>query len=141
MRRYADGDTTAFNERIKRDEPRAYGFVFEPTRPEDHAQDVYQGLFLRLHRSRASYDPDRPFAPWFFQITAGLLVDDHRLAFRNREVSTGEQDRASEDLGNSVSAVKERASRAMQHLGVCAPLEGAAAKGGPAGLGVGICPS
>jgi hypothetical protein len=69
------------------------------------------------------------------------LVDDHRLAFRNHEVSIREQDRASEDLGNSVSAVKELPSGAMQHLGVCAPLEGAAAKGGPAGLGVGVCPS
>ena len=86
MERYADGDATAFDELFRRYEARAYVFFFARTRSSERARDLYQELFLRIHRARASYDPSRPFAPWFFQIARRLLVDDGRRAHRSREV-------------------------------------------------------
>ena len=86
MARYADGDMEAFEELFQRYEPRAYVFFLRRTRSPERSQDLYQELFLRIHRARDRYDSSRPFTPWFFQIANRLLVDDHRRAFRSHEV-------------------------------------------------------
>lgn len=87
MRQYVDGDSDAFDELFKRYEPRAFSFFLKRTHSRDRAQDLYQELFLRVHRARDSFDSGRPFAPWFFQIAHRLLVDDQRRAYRSHEVS------------------------------------------------------
>ncbi len=86
MNRDVDGDSAAFDQLFERYERRAYAYFFQRTRSNDRAEDLYQELFLRVHRGRASYDPTRPFAPWFFRIASRLLIDDLRRAFRNHEV-------------------------------------------------------
>ena len=86
MGRYADGDAEAFDELFRRYEPRAYAFFVKRTGSPERAEDLYQELFLRIHRARDSYDPTRPFTPWFFQIAHRLLVDDQRRAFRSHDV-------------------------------------------------------
>ncbi len=88
MARYADGDLEAFEKLFARYEPRAYAFFLRRTAAPERAEDLYQELFLRIHRARDRYDPTRPFAPWFFQIANHLLVDDRRRAFRSHETST-----------------------------------------------------
>ncbi len=90
MERYVEGDAAAFDELFRRYERRAFAFFARRTRSADRAQDLYQELFLRIHRARHAYDPRRPFAPWFFQIAHHLLIDDERRAFRNHEVSLDE---------------------------------------------------
>lgn len=160
MQRYADGDAAAFDELFRRYEPRAYAYFAIRTRSADRAQDLYQELFLRIHRGRDSYDAGRAFAPWFFQIAHRLLIDDVRRAHRSQEHPYGDReppaigashseslsarevlvqilDTLSADerhvliaakvegvgypelaaqLGRSVDAVKQLASRAMRRL-------------------------
>jgi RNA polymerase sigma-70 factor (ECF subfamily) len=82
---YARGDGAAFDELFARYEQRAYAFFLQRTRSEDRAADLYQELFLRLHCARESYDPGRPFAPWFFEIARHLLVDAWRRSRRCAE--------------------------------------------------------
>lgn len=160
MLRYVDGDSEAFDELFRRYEPRAYAYFASRTRSADRAQDLYQELFLRIHRGRDSYDSARAFSPWFFQIAHRLLIDDARRAHRSREHPYANQeppsigpsggdsvadrehlaqllDTLSADeryvlisakaegvgypelavqLGKSVDAVKQMASRAMRRL-------------------------
>lgn len=99
MERYAAGDSAAFEELFRRYEPRAYVFFFKRTGSPQRAEDLYQELFLRIHRARDRYDPARPFTPWFFQIANRLLVDDHRRAFRSREVPIEDRDPRAERPG------------------------------------------
>jgi RNA polymerase sigma-70 factor (ECF subfamily) len=89
MARYADGDAAAFEGLFRRYEPRAYAFFVRRTGSRERAQDLYQELFLRIHRARDRYDAGRPFAPWLFQIARRLLVDDVRRAHRAHEVALG----------------------------------------------------
>jgi RNA polymerase sigma-70 factor (ECF subfamily) len=132
MRRYADGDTSAFDELFRRYEPRAYGFFYRRTRSEERAQDLYQELFLRLHRNRAAYDPSCAFAPWLFQIANRLLIDDHRRAFRKREVADTEHEEASDErdsehiLGDleEVEQLFSQLSAEERHVLVSAKVEG-----------------
>jgi RNA polymerase sigma-70 factor, ECF subfamily len=86
MARYADGDAESFEQLFRRYEPRAYAFFVKRTGSPERAEDLYQELFLRIHRARDRYDAGRPFAPWLFQIAHRLLVDDQRRAHRSYEV-------------------------------------------------------
>jgi RNA polymerase sigma-70 factor (ECF subfamily) len=96
MARYAAGDGDAFDELFRRYEPRVFSFFLKRTGSAYRAQDLYQELFLRIHRSRDRYDERRPFAPWLFQIAHRLLIDDLRRAHRSHEVPIGEREVAAE---------------------------------------------
>lgn len=54
------------------------------------ADDVVQETLMAVHRARHTYDPARPFAPWFYAIAASRLVDVIRRERRvaRREVAT-----------------------------------------------------
>ena len=96
MARYADGEADAFDELFRRYEPRAYAYFLRRTGSPERAQDLYQELFLRIHRARGRFDASRPFGPWLFQIAHRLLVDDQRRAHRTYEVPIEDRDPAAE---------------------------------------------
>ena len=117
--RYADGDAEAFDELFRRYEARAYGFFLKRTRSPERAEDLYQELFLRVHRARAAFDPERRFAPWFFQIADRLLVDDLRRSQRGHEVAIEERDLCADPAagdGEERVATREHLRRVLDGL-------------------------
>jgi len=52
--------------------------------------DVVQETLLAIHRARQTYDPARPFAPWFYAIASSRMIDvlrrERRIA--SRQVAT-----------------------------------------------------
>jgi RNA polymerase sigma-70 factor (ECF subfamily) len=88
MADYAYGDPGAFDQLFRRYEGRVYAFFVKRTGSRERARDLYQELFLRIHRARDRFDAERPFAPWLFRIAHRLLVDDARRAHRIHEVPT-----------------------------------------------------
>ncbi len=103
MEGYADGDPGAFEELFRRFEARAYSYFIKRTRSPERAEDLYQELFLRIHRARDSYDPARAFTPWFFQIAHRLWVDDQRRAYRAHEVAIGDHEPSAPGTGDEVA--------------------------------------
>lgn len=85
MARYAAGNAEAFRELFGRYEGRAWRYLRRRVGSDALAQDLYQELFLRLHRFRSRYDPERPFAPWFFQIARHVVADEFRRSGRSPE--------------------------------------------------------
>lgn len=51
--------------------------------PSDEVQDLYQDVFMALHRARHTYQPQRPLEPWLFAIVRHV-VSDHRERNRRR---------------------------------------------------------
>jgi RNA polymerase sigma-70 factor (ECF subfamily) len=49
--------------------------------------DVVQETLLAVHRARQTYDPGRPFAPWFYAVASSRLIDAVR---RERRVTSRE---------------------------------------------------
>jgi RNA polymerase sigma-70 factor (ECF subfamily) len=51
--------------------------------------DVVQETLLTIHGARRTYDPARPFAPWFYAIASSRLIDVLRRERRvhSREIS------------------------------------------------------
>lgn len=78
MAAYAQGDAAAFDDLFARYERRAYAFFLQRVHSPDRASDLFQELFLRIHRSRETFRPDGRFRPWFYQVARNVLVDDFR---------------------------------------------------------------
>ncbi len=117
MARYAEGDADAFDQLFGRYEPRAYAYFLKRTGSPERSQDLYQELFLRIHRARDRYDAQRPFAPWLFQIAQRLLVDDHRRAYRAYEVPIEDPERQSEQAGSEeLASERELLGQALDTL-------------------------
>jgi RNA polymerase sigma factor (sigma-70 family) len=117
MELYARGSEAAFEELFHRYEGRAYGYFLRRVASEARARDLYQELFLRLHRFRGSYDPGRPFEPWFFQVARSVMVDEWRQQRRRAEVALDEADLRSQDGdAEGVVAAREEAERALRTL-------------------------
>jgi RNA polymerase sigma-70 factor, ECF subfamily len=47
-------------------------------------EDVVQETLLAIHRARHTYDPRRPFAPWFYAIASNRMIDVIRRERRVR---------------------------------------------------------
>jgi RNA polymerase sigma-70 factor (ECF subfamily) len=121
MERYASGSQDAFEELFHRFEPRAYTFFLRRTRSPERARDLYQELFLRIHRGRRTYDPARPFKPWFFQIAHRVWIDDRERehAFHERALD-GHEPHAEECTGEDRIASRDRL---LEVLGSLSPTE------------------
>lgn len=78
MERYAMGEKAAFDELFRRYEARVYAYFLRRTGSPDRAQDLYQDLFLRVHRFRHSFEPGRRFSSWFFRVASRVAIDEAR---------------------------------------------------------------
>jgi len=65
--------------------------------------DVVQETLLAVHRARHTYDPRRPFAPWFYAVASNRMVDVIR---RERRVSAREL--AGDEVPEAVEPVPQR---------------------------------
>ena len=82
------GDREAYAELLNDIGPSVMTFVRRRIRDAGDAQDLYQDVFVAMHRARHTYDPARPLEPWLFAI-ARRVVNDHerrRVARQAREV-------------------------------------------------------
>jgi len=80
MAMYARGNAEAFDALFCRWENPILGYFVKRARPHDRAIDLFQEVFLRLHRYREQFDPRQPFGPWIWQIARHVWIDDLRRA-------------------------------------------------------------
>src|SRR5258705_1594143 len=78
MAAYQAGNQDAFGELFERYAGRVYGFLVRRLGDVATAEDLHQEAFLRLHRARDSYNPERPFRAWLFAIVHNLVNDSLR---------------------------------------------------------------
>jgi RNA polymerase sigma-70 factor (ECF subfamily) len=53
--------------------------------PVEWADDVVQEVLMSIHRSRHTWNPARPFAPWFYAVLSSRLIDVIRRRKRTVE--------------------------------------------------------
>ena len=81
--RHLNGDPSAFTELVQLFQAQVYTYLIRCGVQENSRDDVFQEIFLTIHRHAASYKPDRPLAPWFFTIVANTV----RTHYRRQTVS------------------------------------------------------
>jgi RNA polymerase sigma-70 factor, ECF subfamily len=82
MARYAAGEDSAFDALYRLLSPRLYAFCLRLTRRRSEADDLFQETFLKLHRSRATFQPRAAAIHWAFAVTRSVHLD--RIRFRKR---------------------------------------------------------
>jgi RNA polymerase sigma-70 factor (ECF subfamily) len=92
MRQAQAGDQTAYAELLGMLTSVTRQFARRKSGDVPWVEDVVQETLISVHRARHTYDPARPFAPWFYAIAAHRVVDVFR---RERRV-------ASRELGSDV---------------------------------------
>lgn len=75
---YQSGSEEAFQVLYRRHSDKIYGFLRGRVWNDERAAELYQDVFLKMHRSKKSYNLSLPLLPWMFSITKSVLVDGLR---------------------------------------------------------------
>jgi RNA polymerase sigma-70 factor (ECF subfamily) len=102
MRRYQEGDESAFDALYRALASRIYGYLFQSTRDRVLADDLLQEVFFNVHRARATYRPGSPVLPWVFAIARHAAASRARSAGRRAK-----REEAREDLSDLPAAAPE----------------------------------
>jgi len=78
IRAAAGGDRRAFEDLVLRKREQVVRTAYQITGNLEDAQDVAQGVFLRLWRVLQRFDPTRRFDTWLYRITVNAAIDHLR---------------------------------------------------------------
>lgn len=96
LRRYQQGDPTAFELLHLRLSPLVRKFFRRKRVAADRLDDLVQETFLQLHRSRHTYDPVRPAEPWVRGLARHVYLMDVRAAVARRRFESPDDGRSTE---------------------------------------------
>ena len=112
VRRWCRGDVRAFEFLVNKYKRRAYSIALGIVGQHEDALDLSQEAFVRIHRYRGKFDPQRRFFPWLYQILKNLCYTYLREQKRNSSVPlvvlTGGDENQEEDILFDPDAVAER---------------------------------
>jgi RNA polymerase sigma-70 factor (ECF subfamily) len=73
--RVQHGDREAFDELARRHARRAFAIAYRILRHTQDAEDQVQDAFIAALDGIGTFDPTRPFAPWFFKIVVNRALN------------------------------------------------------------------
>ena len=82
MERYQAGDPAAPRVLIAAISPALLRYFRSQPVTRDHADDLLQDTWLRIHRVRHTYRPGEPVLPWVYAIARHVRIDGYRRARR-----------------------------------------------------------
>jgi len=88
LTRHLRGDASAFPALLAAYRRPVYSYLVRSGVAEADRDDVFQGVFLKIHVAADAYDPARPLAPWLFTIVANNVrnhLRDRPLSFEPRQ--------------------------------------------------------
>lgn len=86
MLQVRDDNAAAFTELVNRYQNRLLTLFANLVPSRELAEDLAQDVFLRVYRSRKTYQPDAKFTTWLFRIAANVASNAIRTNVRRREV-------------------------------------------------------
>jgi len=98
MLRARAGDQSAFDYLVQKYRRPMVSFMYRMARNAAAAEDLAQEVFLRVYRSRASYEASAKFTTWLYRIATNLAVNHARDTRHERpevQVSLDEPDEES----------------------------------------------
>ncbi|MBF0492434.1 MAG: RNA polymerase sigma factor [Deltaproteobacteria bacterium] len=78
MRFYKNGDSKVFSEIFKRHKRSVYNYILRFTNQKEESEEIFQEVFIRIHRAAALYEPTAKFKTWMFTIVRNLCIDFYR---------------------------------------------------------------
>ncbi|MGD0361097.1 MAG: RNA polymerase sigma factor [Bryobacteraceae bacterium] len=75
MLRVKDGDGTSFGVLLEKHRASVIHFIYRLVQEQAIAEELAQEVFLRVYRSRSSYEPTAKFKTWLFRIATHLALN------------------------------------------------------------------
>lgn len=69
------GDNAAFAELVKRHDRAVFGLISRYVESAEDAKDIYQEVFIRVHRKLSSFRFGSEFSTWLYRVTVNLCID------------------------------------------------------------------
>ena len=75
MLRVKDGDEASFNALLQKHRSAVIHFLYRMVLNQAVAEELAQEVFLRVYRSRSTYEPTAKFTTWLFRIATHLALN------------------------------------------------------------------
>src|SRR5437868_6270060 len=75
MMRVREGDDTSFAILLERHRSPVVHFLYRMVQNQAVSEELAQDVFLRVYRSRQSYEPTAKFTTWLFRIATHLALN------------------------------------------------------------------
>ncbi len=102
MLRVKTGDQGAFDYLVQKYRRPMVSFMYRMARNTGAAEDLAQEVFLRVYRSRGSYEASAKFTTWLYRIATNLAVNHARDTRHERPEVTVSLDEPDEDTGTTL---------------------------------------
>ena len=101
MLRVKTGDESAFVYLVQKYRRPMVGFMYRMCHNPSTAEELAQEVFLRVYRSRASYEPSAKFSTWLYRIATNLAVNHARDTRHERPENTVRLDEPDQETGTT----------------------------------------
>ncbi len=102
MLRVKAGDDSAFDYLVQKYRRPMTSFMYRMTHNAAVAEDLAQEIFLRVYRSRATYEASAKFTTWLYRIATNLAVNYARDTRHERPENTVSLDEPDEETGTTM---------------------------------------
>jgi RNA polymerase sigma-70 factor (ECF subfamily) len=99
MLRVKAGDQSAFEYLVQKYRRPMLGFMYRMAHNTAAAEDLAQEVFLRVYRSRESYEASAKFTTWLYRIASNLAVNHARDTRHQRPETTVSLDEPDQETG------------------------------------------
>ena len=110
MLRVKDGDGASFGLLLEKHRSSVIHFLYRMVQDQSVAEELAQEVFLRVYRSRSSYEPTAKFTTWLFRIATHLalnaLRDGKNERFQER-LDAGSEDLPIRQVSDSRPTVEQ----------------------------------
>lgn len=116
MLRVAQGDDAAFDYLVEKFRRPIVSFMYRTTHNQATAEELAQEVFLRVYRSRESYEANAKFTTWLYRIATNLAVNHARDTKHERAENQVSLDEPDEESGSTMDVADSRLSVEQQLL-------------------------
>jgi RNA polymerase sigma-70 factor (ECF subfamily) len=102
MLRVKAGDQSAFDFLVQKYRRPLVSFMYRMARNTTAAEDLAQEVFLRVYRSRQTYEASAKFTTWLYRIATNLAVNHARDTRHERPEVTVSLDEPDEETGTTM---------------------------------------
>lgn len=112
MIRVKDGDGVSFGMLLDKHRSSVIRFLYRMVQNQAVAEELAQEAFLRVYRSRGTYEPTAKFTTWLFRIATHLALNALRDG-KNQRLETPIEEEGSEMPARQLSDARPSAEQAM----------------------------
>jgi RNA polymerase sigma-70 factor (ECF subfamily) len=107
MLRVKTGDESAFAYLVHKYRRPIVGFMYRLCHNPSTAEELAQEVFLRVYRSRTTYEPSAKFTTWLYRIATNLAVNHARDTRHERAENTVRLDEPDQETGTTPDLADE----------------------------------